>query len=139
MTGNKLHTWMKATITCPKFSRHVKLLLSIFVERSSTKECTRQPRPPPKFGHKCKHLRESAQCYNFTVQVCNFIFFYKFILFKLCSTTEQMFVLLPIVNSILMPTRVARFSWCNKPKLGKCTKMASQIPDGYKIYQNNNM
>jgi hypothetical protein len=36
----------------------------IFVELSSTKECTRQP-PPKKNGNECKHLREHARNITF--------------------------------------------------------------------------
>jgi hypothetical protein len=73
----------------------------VFVERSSTIE--RYHHPPPKFGNNChlghailpatpaEHMRANlpaalAQFYNnFTI-----IIIYNFIIFKLCSTTEQM-------------------------------------------------
>jgi hypothetical protein len=67
------------------------ILVTFFVEQSSTKEST-----PPKFGNKCKHLRERTGCYifyNFTVRrraILHFLQFYSFITFKLRSTTEQM-------------------------------------------------
>jgi hypothetical protein len=50
----------------------------LFAERSSTKERTHHP-TPPKFGNKCKHLRECARGVIFftiyTVCACNFTFF----------------------------------------------------------------
>jgi hypothetical protein len=70
-------------------------LLSIFVERSSTKECTCQPPPPHtqirKQMQTFKRVRSILQFYiKFYSAAMQFYIFYKFTIFKLRSTTEQM-------------------------------------------------
>jgi hypothetical protein len=62
----------------------------VFVEQSSTKECSHQPSPPPQKKWKQIQTCKSVRTYQSMRRARNLTVFDNFIIFKLCSTTEQM-------------------------------------------------
>jgi hypothetical protein len=92
--------WKMAALTRSRggasMSPSPKVVLGIFVGRSSTKECSH---PPHKFGNECKHLLECAHISAWGTSTILHFLCTIFILFNLRSTTEQMPALVMYIHT----------------------------------------